>query len=1149
MWEMLRLYTRPESGSTFFRRLNALSVIKMKRIVLIFLVQASFIFTAIAAPNSRLAIGTFGLTPEKRDADLVDLVTARMTGVSGFDLVERRELEAVLKEASINRSGMVRAKEAARVGGLVHADLFLVGSAAAIDGTNWLFVRLVDARSGEIRSLTVVCETGKRLDDLAGQIAEFVRAQGNQPARGRCDYLAIGVVQNLGVNNRFADFPAQLRGEVLARLGTNVVVLERDVVSYLASEMQLDQAGLTENSRGNPAPVQFGFWIVDGFYQSYEVAVPEVQLKLRVERVNGTRQTIDLQGKPDETFFKQVCETLAGSLNRSPEPGPVAPPTRKGEIAALEERGRQLVGYLPTVLSMRLSTRFMYRTIEVRSALNPDKIMNALEEATRVYESILLLDSENNAAKMRLAGCLLFEAEDWGGIARAHFAERSTRAQELYREVIASEDPSNSVSAQVDLAYSLDRLDGVALLRRFAAETTNRAALAALKASWRDLLWEADITLPRDSVLPELKFFMLDQMRELRRHPTEPIEVSFDEILMMDRFNPRVREKIINACLPDFLAQNPDLKPYILLAAAAEQTETNSPVIAQFLASLRECEERPESVWLASNYFSHLSSTREDEKEVKMHGGTTQYQRTFENRQYALVVTMALARQRAALKNLAPPLTEQGKLRLAESYLNLKQWKPALDLFDELPSASMEEKNECRRHLQMEAINEELPEAAWKSKSDLEKVGLAYQCADRQQWSNAVAIMESIGHRTVRMNRGGPWGLAFAPVLPTVVASEWRARNGMTAVSDPTRFELGARPYVSFSRNGYRVFAFEVEGEDLWMATYSEIKKFAGDGPFSAAEPSELHEFDRGTHGNITSLCVGPEYVWAGTEDDGLLELNRKTGSTRRLTKKQGLPLDGICGLVLRGRCLWIAYQNEANGAVGNLNLDTLQLSTLTPKLPANAGANSQPWSRQAKLDLYNQAPTLPVASMANAGPEEIWFAVYQKGVQRFRESDGKWSVVYVEEDGPNDVGFPAIAADTNDALMLLARRESDVLAGAASSKGGLMIYDLRNSSPGMDGVIGIRSGLPSNDVTAVAADGRIAWVGGRGFVAVVDVVSRKVLRVAYVSASRIYGIRLSARHAWIGVSTGAGDSDPEYSGDAWTGVYRLDRSAIEPRQ
>jgi hypothetical protein len=179
---------------------------------------------------------------------------------------------------------------------------------------------------------------------------------------------------------------------------------------------------------------------------------------------------------------------------------------------------------------------------------------------------------------------------------------------------------------------------------------------------------------------------------------------------------------------------------------------------------------------------------------------------------------------------------------------------------------------------------------------------------------------------------------------------------------------------------------------------------------------------------------------------------------------------------------------------------------------------------------------------MTPAETGEMWFAISEKGLRRFRSSGGGWDANQLP--APTMARFVDMAADITHGLLFLANREHLVLDGEKSTTGGLFIYDYRQNRCN---TLQIYEGLPSNDVTAVAVDGRIAWVGGRGFVAVVDVQERKVLRIAYVSASRIQGIQLGQKHAWIAVSCGSGDSYPDFSGKAWTGVYRLDRSAIEP--
>jgi hypothetical protein len=768
--------------------------------------------------------------------------------------------------------------------------------------------------------------------------------------------------------------------------------------------------------------------------------------------------------------------------------------------------------------------------------------MSALDEATRVFESILLLDPGNNAARMRLAGCLLFEAERWGGVERDRREERAARAKEYYREVIAAGDSEYADDARVSLAICCGGLEGVEMLRRFAAGAIDPKSKSRFARYRRDLLKFHEYVMPLEAVMPQLRLLLLDELTAARQNPPEPVSLNFEEVLFAYRFRPDQREKIVNTLLPELLEAFPDLKPYILLTAAGEQTTTNSPVTAQFLASLKSCEEHPEAVWHSSSYFTHLSSTLDEEKDVRQHGGCTLYQRTFNNRQYATIVSVALARQRAAEKGLAPPLTDLGRRRLAESYVALKQWKEALDAFNQLPDANPQEKNDCRNHLGAATESEALPDVAWKDQSDLKKVEIAYQCIERQQWATAMRVLDSMGHRTVRMNRPGPWGYAFTPVLPAVVANECRAKAEKPALKDPMLFEIGATPYVSFNPNGPRMFSFEAEGADLWMATYNEIKRFSGDGPFAAAKPQEVHAFQRATQTGNTCVCVSRNYIWAGTVDDGLVEFDRKTGACRRLTMADGLMLNGIIGLALQGQTLWIAYRNGANGGVGALDVETHKISTLTPSLPPAAGDNSQPWHSQARLDDDRQAPTLPVTSMAPVGNGEMWFAVSEKGLRRFRNSGGDWETLW--RTGSNDRGIAAMAADTGHGLLLLANREFTVLDGEKSRSGGLITYDYRQHKAGF---LQIHDGLPSNDLTAVATDSKVAWVGGRGFVAVVDVLNRKVLRIAFVSASKIQRIQLGQNYAWIAISSGGQDSDPEYSGNAWTGVYRIDRSAIEP--
>lgn len=78
-------------------------------------------------------------------------------------------------------------------------------------------------------------------------------------------------------------------------------------------------------------------------------------------------------------------------------------------------------------------------------------------------------------------------------------------------------------------------------------------------------------------------------------------------------------------------------------------------------------------------------------------------------------------------------------------------------------------------------------------------------------------------------------------------------------------------------------------------------------------------------------------------------------------------------------------------GAIRTLDLRSHKFSALTPSLSPKAASTFQPHYNQVLLDDLQQSPRLPIYSMAVGESGEMWFAVEEKGIQRFRVSGGKW--------------------------------------------------------------------------------------------------------------------------------------------------------------
>jgi hypothetical protein len=340
----------------------------------------------------RLAMGGLGLPGDVQNAQLADLLSAELSGAKGLELVERQALDKVLRELELNLSGLMRAKDAVRVGELVRADWFLLGSAAPVNGVDSIVVRVVDARTGIMRDGIVLAGT-TQFSQLSKDLSVFVRQCRQAAAEPRPRvYLAIGTFNDLSVNNRRASLPGELRTYLTAAYqGKNITLLEREHVSTLLREAELDLAGLTdESSTNSPTPMQSAYWLVDGYYQSYETTVMQVELSLNIQRMFGRSKQVVLRESPGEPLFRKVKNAIDA---RMADRAAIAVPTRRNEIASQLDTGKEIAGFAnkPTALMWA-------RPYE---SANPDEAARQkrnMEEAMRAFQTVLLLDPDHREA-------------------------------------------------------------------------------------------------------------------------------------------------------------------------------------------------------------------------------------------------------------------------------------------------------------------------------------------------------------------------------------------------------------------------------------------------------------------------------------------------------------------------------------------------------------------------------------------------------------------------------------------------------------------------------------------------------------------------------------------------------------------------------
>jgi TolB-like protein len=139
-------------------------------IALALLVRLPLSSQAPQADPLRVSVLYFENTAHASDFDwlskgLADMIAGDLGSGGGFVLVEREELEKILREQELGLSGLVDPASAPKVGQLLGADLLIYGSFVATDGKLRIDAKAVRAQSGVVANSASV--SGRESDALS----------------------------------------------------------------------------------------------------------------------------------------------------------------------------------------------------------------------------------------------------------------------------------------------------------------------------------------------------------------------------------------------------------------------------------------------------------------------------------------------------------------------------------------------------------------------------------------------------------------------------------------------------------------------------------------------------------------------------------------------------------------------------------------------------------------------------------------------------------------------------------------------------------------------------------------------------------------------------------------------------------------------
>ncbi|MGO8927665.1 MAG: hypothetical protein ACLQU3_12330 [Limisphaerales bacterium] len=621
----------------------------------------------------RLAIGALGLPDDDQNRQLVDLVTAELSGAPGLELVERQSFDAVLRELGLSLSGIARAKDAVRVGRLLRAEWFLLGTSRMTGNSNQTMVaRIVDGRTGIMRDVGAFTLAEDR-SALAKTLAGFVRQcrEGASSFKPHT-FLGIGTFADVGVNTRQAEFRRQLNAYLTSAYKSSpVTLLEREQVNTLLQEVRLDLAGLTENASTNaPQPMQSAFWLVNGFYQAYESSGHEVEVNLRVNRIFGRTTNFTFRALPGEALFRKIKGAIDATIART-QVGSFAP-TRSSEAREQFDMGRSLFDNTTGGWQLEAGAEFTWRGVGEKDLT---KRRGYLTEAARAFETVLLLEPENREAKFYLSFCYC----DWS-IARheegvsylRELADGSVDDQWSENARVAlghfhfDTDPQQAAHWFSDAVNHAGTPQGVSFYRVFAQqaiELSSRRQTIAQNGSMVDILG-----------MPAVEAELFKEVESAHAVLEGKSGVLYECCGLCDFVrsfgtNRQAAAQRVVELLPVLTQKFPDLTPYLLSCAAACQVDTNAPVIAEFRKSLAACVEHPENVFGCTRYFWNLM--------------LAPYNWCLSNNLPSFAVELVEAKRQASLRRPEIGFDEQDKVRLAFAYIQLERWQDALAILEE----------------------------------------------------------------------------------------------------------------------------------------------------------------------------------------------------------------------------------------------------------------------------------------------------------------------------------------------------------------------------------------------------------------------------------------------------------------------------------
>ena len=346
----------------------------------------------------------------------------------------------------------------------------------------------------------------------------------------------------------------------------------------------------------------------------------------------------------------------------------------------------------------------------------------------------------------------------------------------------------------------------------------------------------------------------------------------------------------------------------------------------------------------------------------------------------------------------------------------------------------------------------------------------------------------------------GPWGEAGTRVSAKQLLIECQQKLGVATnlaseTHAPSSFKLGA-PVLTLRQPS----VFACDGDQIWLA----------DGPapyvFHKREQKLTKlEWPSGINPQVNAIRVSPNTIWWGTLTNGLVDMDKKTRQGRVLKEENGLLTAGIAAMTLDGEKLWLGFGFERFGGVGYLNVDTRRFTSLTPELNLRSVTNRSFFDSE-KLE----APRCEVRAVCPMPSGDLFLLSDDWAFRHYVAAGNSWHINR----------HPMFMHGN----VLVARSNLVAVAG----DDGVAIYDVttRKLQP-VDFTDWLKNPNTFNgrpfplSGESLALDGKNLWIGGEGFLALVDIETGRVSKLCdfdRIRRQKVHCMQVADGELWFAI-------------------------------